>query len=101
MTNIDTLLESYRAAATTERDKGAYFERLCAAFLTADPVQREQYETVWTWTEWANGEGAEYASANGWTGKDVGIDLVAKLRDHPGYAVSGKLRPFRLYSAMA
>ena len=86
MTTIDTLLKSYRTAATTERDKGTYFERLCAAFLTADPVQREQYETVWTWTDWANGEGAEYASANGWTGKDVGIDLVAKLRDHPGYA---------------
>ena len=81
MTNINTLLKSYRTAATTERDKGTYFERLCAAFLTADPVQREQYETVWTWTDWANGEGAEFASANGWTGKDVGIDLVAKLRE--------------------
>jgi predicted helicase len=84
-TTIDNLLETYRDAATTERDKGTYFERLCAAFLTADPVQREQYETVWTWTDWANGEGADYAATNGWTGKDVGIDLVAKLRDHPGY----------------
>lgn len=84
-TSIDNLLESYRAAATTERDKGTYFERLCAAFLTADPVQREQYEAIWTWTDWANGEGSDYAATNGWTGKDVGIDLVAKLRDHSGY----------------
>lgn len=85
-TSIDQLLASYRAAATTERDKGTYFERLCAAFLTADPVQREQYEQVWPWSEWVAGEGAPYALANGWTGKDVGIDLVAKLRGHPGYA---------------
>jgi predicted helicase len=40
-TSIDDLLASYRAAATTERDKGTYFERLCAAFLTSDPVQAE------------------------------------------------------------
>ncbi|WP_207099673.1 DEAD/DEAH box helicase family protein [Paracoccus shandongensis] len=76
--SIDALLESYRAAAATEREKGTYYERLCAAFLTHDPVQAEQYEQVWTWAEWA--------AANGWVGKDVGIDLVAKLRGHDGYA---------------
>ncbi|MFV1877929.1 DEAD/DEAH box helicase [Nioella sp.] len=85
-TTVDDLLASYRAAATTERDKGTYFERLCSAFLTADPVQGEQYEQVWHWADWVAGEGASYAGANGWTGKDVGIDLVAKLRGHPGYA---------------
>lgn len=76
--SIDALLDSYRAAAATEREKGTYYERLCAAFLTYDPVQAEQYEQVWTWADWA--------AANGWVGKDVGIDLVAKLRGHAGYA---------------
>jgi predicted helicase len=77
---IDELLASYRSAAGTERDKGTYFERLCAAFLAADPVQAEQYESVWSWSDWISLSGASWADQNGWTGKDVGIDLVAKLR---------------------
>ncbi|GHG21110.1 restriction endonuclease [Paracoccus aerius] len=76
--SIDALLDSYRAAAASEREKGTYYERLCAAFLTHDPLQAEQYEQVWTWVDWA--------ARNGWVGKDVGIDLVAKLRGHEGYA---------------
>lgn len=76
--SLDALLASYRAAATTEREKGTYYERLCAAFLTNDPVQAEQYEQVWSWTEWA--------VEHGWSGKDRGIDLVAKLRGHDGFA---------------
>lgn len=84
--DVDALLASYRSAAITERDKGTYFERLCAAYLTADPVQAEQYEKVWTWADWIANEGAEWATLNGWSGKDVGIDLVAKLRGHDGYA---------------
>lgn len=56
---------------------GTYYERLCAAFLKHDPVQAEQYEEVWSWANWA--------SAHGWNGKDVGIDLVARLRGHDGF----------------
>ena len=76
--SLDTLLNHYRVSATSERDKGSYYERLCAAFLSHDPVQAEQYEAVWTWADWA--------AENGWNGKDVGIDLVAKLRGHAGFA---------------
>ncbi|MCG5238038.1 DEAD/DEAH box helicase [Xanthobacter oligotrophicus] len=76
--SLDALLDSYRASAATEREKGTYYERLCAAFLAHDPVQVEQYEHVTTWAAWA--------LANGWNAKDVGIDLVAKLRGHDGYA---------------
>ncbi len=75
--SLDALLDSYRTSASTEREKGTYYERLCAAFLKHDPVQSEQYERVWTWADWAAG--------NGVVGKDVGIDLVAKLRGHDGY----------------
>lgn len=76
--SLDALLDIYRASAATEREKGTYYERLCAAFLKHDPVQAEQYEEVWSWANWA--------SAHGWNGKDVGIDLVAKLRGHDGFA---------------
>ncbi len=80
MTNdaLHDLLDSYRQAARTEREKGAYFERLAAAFLAEDPVQREHYRDVRPYAEWA--------AAHGWDGRDTGIDLVAALRDGAGYA---------------
>ncbi|WP_238381065.1 DEAD/DEAH box helicase family protein [Alkalilacustris brevis] len=78
MTALDRLLQSYRDAAVTEREKGAYFERLALAFFLNDPVQSEEYEPVWTWADWAK--------ANGREAKDIGIDLVAKLRNEDGFA---------------
>lgn len=76
--SLDALLETYRTSAATEREKGTYYERFCAAFLLNDPVQAEQYDQVLTWSEWA--------TEHGWNGKDVGIDLVARRRDGNGYA---------------
>ena len=78
MSALDELLQSYRTAAVTEREKGTYFERLACTYLTADPVQSEEYSQVWTWADWAADQGRN--------GKDVGIDLVAKLRNEDGYA---------------
>lgn len=78
MTAIDRILQSYRDAAVTEREKGTYFERLALAFFLNDPVQAEEYDAVWTWSDWAK--------ANGRDGKDVGIDLIAKLRNEDGFA---------------
>ncbi len=78
MTAIDRILQSYRDAAVTEREKGTYFERLALVFFMNDPVQSEEYEAVWTWSDWAK--------TNGRDGKDVGIDLVAKLRNEAGFA---------------
>jgi len=76
--SLDAILESFRDSARTEREKGTYFERLCVAYLIHDPMQAEHYEDVLSWADWAK--------ENGWDGKDVGIDLVAKLRGHEGYA---------------
>tara|TARA_R100000322_G_scaffold42860_3_gene26966 strand:+ start:14861 stop:19633 length:4773 start_codon:yes stop_codon:yes gene_type:complete len=41
-------------------------------------VQAEEYSRIWSWTEWA--------AENGWSGTDVGIDLVAELRNEDGFA---------------
>lgn len=76
--SLQSLLSELRSSARSEREKGTYFERIARAFLTTDPVQAEEYESVWTWSEWA--------AENGWDGRDVGIDLVAKLRNEDGYA---------------
>ena len=78
MSTLRNLLNSYRDAARTERDKGTYFERLAAAYLAHDPVQIQQYEGVQAYKVWA--------SSHGWDGRDTGIDLVAKLRGEEGFA---------------
>lgn len=78
MSALDDLLQSYRETARTPREQGTYFERLAVAFLTADPVQAEEYSEVWSWSDWA----AQHGQAE----KDVGIDLVAKLRNEEGFA---------------
>ena len=78
MTTLRNLLNSYREAARNERDKGTYFERLAVAYLTHDPVQVQQFKSVQTYKDWA--------SEQGWDGRDTGIDLVAQLSDEEGFA---------------
>lgn len=78
MTTLQSLLQTYRDEARTERDKGTYFERLALAYLTHDPLQSQCYEKVQTFKDWAH--------ENGWDGRDTGIDLVAKLRHEEGFA---------------
>ncbi|WP_330169318.1 DEAD/DEAH box helicase [Bartonella grahamii] len=75
---LQSLLQTYRDEARTERDKGTYFERFALAYLTHDPLQFGCYEKVQTFKDWAH--------ENDWDGRDTGIDLVAKLRDEEGFA---------------
>ncbi len=76
-TPLRQLLAQYRAAAKTEREKGTYFERLALAFIKHDPGMSQEYEDVWTFTDWAK--------ANRLDGKDIGIDLVAKIRGEDSF----------------
>jgi predicted helicase len=71
-TPLRQLLAQYREASKTEREKGTYFERLALAFLKNDPGMVNEYEDAWAFTEWAK--------SNRLDGKDIGIDLVAKIR---------------------
>lgn len=75
---LDALLNDYRAAAPSEREKGTYFEILALAYFSSGPIQAEEIEQVWTWADWAK--------ENGFYAKDTGIDLVAKLRNEDGFA---------------
>jgi predicted helicase len=76
-TPLRQLLAQYRAAAKTEREKGTYFERLALAFLSHDPGIAQEYEAAWTFTDWAK--------AHGLDGRDIGIDLVAKIRGEDSF----------------
>ena len=71
MAPLDTLLESYRTQAATERDKGTAFEKLIAVWLVTDPVQARRFERVELWSDWTRRQGRDRS--------DVGIDLVGTL----------------------
>lgn len=71
MSALNTLLASFRNAAMSEREKGTYFEELILAYLRNEATYRDLYDQVWTWADWA--------PQNGFTAKDDGIDLVARV----------------------
>ena len=73
MTPLERLLESYRTAAISERDKGTAFEKLVAAWLVADPVQSRRFAQVELWADWARRQELDRT--------DTGIDLVGTLHD--------------------
>ena len=77
MTALQKLLDSYRDAAETEREKGTYFEELIVTYLKHEATYRDLYSDVWTYADWARQQGIE--------GKDTGIDLVAKTQGTDEY----------------
>ena len=74
-TSIQTILEEFRQAATSNRDLGDKFERLFGTYLVTDPLYQDKFSDVWLWNEWP-------ARGNR---PDVGIDLVAKERYSDGF----------------
>ncbi|GAB0112727.1 DNA damage-inducible protein [Acidisoma sp. C75] len=72
MSALAQLLDSFRNAAVTEREKGTYFEELTVCYLLNEPQYRDLYEEVLPYRAWAETQGL--------SGKDTGIDLVARTR---------------------
>lgn len=70
-TPLQGLLDKLRHSSKSEREKGTYFEELIVAYLRHEASYRDLYSSVWPWAQWA--------LANGFTGKDDGIDLVAEV----------------------
>ena len=67
---LKNLLDAYRNAAVSEREKGTYFEELTVCYLRNEATYRDLYSDVWTYAEWASLQGLDK--------RDAGIDLVAK-----------------------
>lgn len=67
---LKNLLDTYRNAAVSEREKGTYFEELTVCYLRNEATYRDLYSDVWTYSEWASLQGLDK--------RDAGIDLVAK-----------------------
>jgi len=84
MSALAALLDSYRSASVTEREKGTYFEELICVYLRNEAKYRDLYDKVWTYADWAKEQGL--------SGKDAGIDLVARTQGTGEYhAIQCKL----------
>lgn len=84
MSALTALLDRYREASVTEREKGTYFEELVVTYLRHEATYRDLYEQVWTFADWAKERGVD--------GRDTGIDLVARTRGTGEYhAIQCKL----------
>jgi len=84
MPPLQTLLNTYRHAAVTEREKGTYFEELIACYLRNEATYHDLYSDVWTYADWAGQQGLDK--------RDTGIDLVARTRGTNKYhAIQCKL----------
>jgi len=73
MTALSQLLDTYRNAAASEREKGTYFEELIVCYLRNEATYKDLYSDVWTYAQWAELQGLPK--------NDAGIDLVAKTAD--------------------
>ena len=78
MIGLQKALSTIREQASNTTELGTAFERLAKVFLENDATQTQQYSEVWHYEDWARGQ-------EGYSNKDIGIDLVAKLRDEEGY----------------
>lgn len=76
MTALFQLLDTYRQAAQSEREKGTYFEELIIQYLKNEATYKDLYSQVWTYKDWLQNE--PEAQKYGLNAKDTGIDLVAK-----------------------
>ncbi|MBG6714751.1 DEAD/DEAH box helicase [Pseudomonas aeruginosa] len=72
MSALSALLDTYRSASVTEREKGTYFEELICAYLRNEATYRDLYDKVWMYSDWAKEQGLD--------GRDTGIDLVARTQ---------------------
>ena len=78
MSQLHNTLEIIRQNAKNETELGRAFESLAKVFLENDATQTQQYSKVWHYSDWAKNQ-------KGYSKKDIGIDLIAKLRDEDGY----------------
>lgn len=67
--SFKTVLENYKEASFSKRDKGDRFERLMQGYLKTEPMYANKFQEVWLWNE--------FPYKQDFGGKDTGIDLVA------------------------
>ena len=77
-TEFKQALEYIHDQAQNSKELGDYFERISKIYFENDDIQKQYYSEVYHYTDWAKTR-PQYSS------KDIGIDLVAKIRDEDGF----------------
>lgn len=72
--SFEQLMLDLRSVSQSKSDQGSKFERLMKKYFLTSPLYSEIFEEVWLWSEFP------YANTH-----DIGIDLVAKVRDKDEY----------------
>ena len=78
MSSLQKTLSIIREKSNNDSEMGYAFEKLAKVFFENDATQTQQYSEVWHYSDWAK-DREEYST------KDIGIDLVAKLKDEDGF----------------
>jgi len=73
MSDFKSFLNTLRGRATTEREKGTFFEKAIRDFLKQSPEY--SFESVWLWANWPD------LRKHNFSKKDLGIDLVAREKE--------------------
>ena len=71
-------LDIIRERTRNDTELGTAFEGLVKIFLENDATQTQEYSEVWRYEDWAK-------DREGYSRKDIGIDLVAELADGSGF----------------
>ena len=88
MSALTDILEKFRTASKSEREKGNYFENLVRVYLRQEPYFSDRYAgKVWLWADWRK-EWQKRGNAD--PGPDTGIDLVAETTDGELEAIQAK-----------
>ena len=76
--SFDQFLDQIRKHAKTPTDKGSQFEKAMVALLPQ--LVDFEFEEAWLWKKWLQRE-----AVTGLDAKDIGIDVVARIRDKDEY----------------
>ncbi|RIK30054.1 MAG: damage-inducible protein, partial [Chloroflexi bacterium] len=88
MTTLASILRTFRDKSKSEREKGAYFEKLVKVYLNHEPYYADLYGgRVWLWEDWRR-EAAKRHNTK--LGADAGIDLVAETASGELHAIQAK-----------
>tara|TARA_B100000029_G_C16826592_1_gene686248 strand:- start:48 stop:305 length:258 start_codon:yes stop_codon:yes gene_type:complete len=75
---LQQALSIIREQAQNDTELGTAFEKLAKVFFEHDATQKQQFSQVWHYVDWAK-------DRENYDNQDIGIDLVAKLKDGSGY----------------
>ena len=75
MSSFAQVIDAFRQAPNTV-EMGTKFEQLMVRYFELDPTLSREYDAVWRWMDWPGRDGKA----------DMGIDLVARVRDTNEYA---------------